>query len=215
MLRTASTPALLFLTLALTCCSASTPYMTEVAAPRAVAVDPAAATVVFIRPSPEEASVRHVILDETGRFLGLSRSEAYFGVKVAPGEHTFMSYVDGNTFGNGPDRRSGTPALKASLEAGKLYYVQVVATPGSYTTRGRLLGMGPSRKGWDELPGWLAKSLPLVPDEAGGQAHVRETLDVQVVVQKGLGTAASYDEAALAEHSLAPADGVSAPVAAR
>jgi hypothetical protein len=207
--------ALLLLAISLTACAASSPYMKEADAPSAVTVDAAAATVVFIRPAGDEAGVHHVILDEKGRFLGISRSEAYFGVKVAPGEHTFMSYVDGNTFGNGADRRSGTPALKATLEAGKLYYVHVVAVPGSYTTRARLIGLGPSRSGWNELPGWLAKSTPLVPDEAQGQAHVRETLDVNVVVQKGLRTIAEYDSATLAERSLTPSDGVSAPVAAR
>jgi len=214
MTRTASLPALLVLVLSLTCCASSSPYMAKADAAHAVTVDAAAATVVFIRPSGDEPGVRHLILDEKGRFLGLSSSEAYFPVKVPPGEHTFMSYVDGNTFGSGADRRSGTPALKATLDAGKLYYVEVVAIPGSFTTRGRLVGLGPSRKSWQELPGWLAKCKPLVPKEAEGQAHVRQTLDVDAVVQKGLSTIAGYTPEKLAERSLSPNDGVTAPVAA-
>jgi len=215
MTRTVLLPALLVVVLSLTCCAASSPYMTTVDAASAVTVDAAAATVVFIRPASDEPGVHHVILDEKGRFLGLSSSQVYFPVKVPPGEHTFMSYVDGSTFGNGADRRTGTPALKATLEAGKLYYVQVVAIPGSFTTRARLIGLGPSRKSWDVLPDWLAKCKPLVPNEPDGQAHVRETLDVNLVVQKGLRAIAEYTPEKLAERSLTPGDGVSAPLVAR
>lgn len=215
MTRTAPLPALLALALSLTSCASQTPYMTTADPTSAVTVDAAAATVVFIRPAADEPSVRHLILDEKGRFLGLSSSESYFAAKVTPGEHTFMTYVDGNTFGNGADRRSGTPALKATLEAGKLYYVEVVAIPGSYTTRGRLIGLGPTRKGWDELPGWLAKCKPLVPNASEGQAHVQKTLDVDMVVHKGMGTVEGYTPEKLAERSLAVADGVAAPVVAR
>jgi hypothetical protein len=189
-------------------CGIHSDYMKEVESPSAAAVDPAAATVVFVRPSGYGKALKTVILDEHGRFLGESWGKTYFSVKVPPGEHTFISWTE------------GTPALRAKLEPGKTYYVQQSITMGVWSGRVRLFAMGPQREDWPKLTEWLADSTMLIPNEAAGQEFLRQKADrVQEVVAKGLANYAGYedearkgDPSAVEKRTLLPQDGV---VAAR
>lgn len=196
--------ALVFmLSLATLGCGVSSKYMTKLEVPQAVAVDPATATVVFIRPSSYGGGAKHVILDSKGRFLGECWGETYFVVKVPAGEHMFISWGE------------GTPALKATVEAGKVYYVEVGVTMGAWSARARLFAMGPQRENWAELPEWLQNSTMLAPNEAAGQAYVQGDEDTAEVIQKGVKNYAEYDAEAIQKRTLLAADGVPAPVAAR
>ncbi len=178
-------------------CTVSSPYMEVLAAPQAIAADAGTATVVFLRPTGYAGRLKHMILDHKGRFLGECWGETYFSVKMPPGQYTFVSWSE------------GTPALQATLDAGKVYYVEVGVTIGAWTARARLFGLGPQREGWAEVPEWLANSTMLVPNEAAGQAHFAATQDrVNEVIQKGLANWAEYDAEARGKRSLAPADGV-------
>jgi hypothetical protein len=196
--------ALVFmLTLTTFGCGVSSKYMTTLEVPQVVAVDPAVATVVFIRPSSYGGRVQHVIVDSKGRFLGECWGETYFVVKVPPGEHMFISWGE------------GTPALKATVEAGKVYYVEVGVTMGAWSARARLFAMGPQRESWAELPQWLKESTMLVPNEPAGQAYLQGRDDTGEVIQKGVKNYAEYDAEAIQKRTLLAADGVPAPVAAQ
>lgn len=178
-------------------CTVSSPYMEVLAAPQAIAADAGTATVVFLRPTGYAGRLKHMILDHKGRFLGECWGETYFSVKMPPGQYTFVSWSE------------GTPALQATLDAGKVYYVEVGVTIGAWTARARLFGLGPQREGWAEVPEWLANSTMLVPNEAAGQAHFAATQDrVDEVIRKGLANWAEYDAEARGKRSLGPADGV-------
>lgn len=178
-------------------CTVSSPYMETLAAPQPIAVEPGSATVVFVRPTGYAGRAKHMILDEKGRFLGECWGETYFPVKVPPGQHTFISWSE------------GTPALQASVDAGKVYYVEVGVTIGAWAARARLFGVGPQRESWGELPEWLARSKMLLPNEAAGQAHFATIPDrVNEVIQKGLQNWSEYDAEARGKRSLNPADGV-------
>jgi hypothetical protein len=183
-------------------CSISSEYMTKLQVPQAVTVDPAAATVVFIRPSGFAGRAQHIIMDHNARFLGECWGETYFAVKMPPGEYTFISWGE------------GTPALKATVEAGKVYYVEVGVTPGAWEARARLLALAPRvGESWGELPTWIRESQMLVPNEPAGQAHLREKGErTQEVVQKGIQSYSEYDAEARAQRTLQAADGVTQPI---
>jgi hypothetical protein len=145
-----------------------------------------------------------VIVDEKGRFLGETWGATYFVAKVAPGEHTFISWCE------------GTPALKATLEAGKVYYVEIGVTIGAWSARGRLFADGPARQQWGELPSWLHDTTMLVPNEAAGQQYLQSRQsDLAAVLNKGTANYAGYDGEEKAKRTLTPADGVPAPIPAK
>lgn len=190
------------LLVAATGCGTSSKYMTTLKAPQPLAADASAATVVFIRPSGYGGGQKNVIMDEKGRFLGESWGWTYFAVKVPPGEHTFVSWTE------------GTPALKATLAPGKVYYVEVGATMGAWSARMRLFAIGPQRKQWAELPEWLGKATMLVPNEPAGQAYLQSRDDTMEVVGKGLKNYSEYEGEERELRTLVAGDGVPAPVAA-
>lgn len=185
-------------------CAMQSPYMIKLETPQPVATDPAMATVVFIRPSSYGGRIKTIILDEKGRFLGESWGKTYFAVRVPPGEHTFISWTE------------GTPAMKATLDPGKTYYVEVGIVPGAWTARARLFAMGPRRASWSKLTDWLADCTMLIPNEAAGQALFQEKSErVREVIGKGLGSYVEYeteakngDATAIEQRTLVPADGV-------
>jgi hypothetical protein len=173
--------------------------MEALTAPQPIAADAGNATVVFVRPTSYAGRVKHIVMDQKGRFLGECWGETYFSVKMPPGQYTFISWSE------------GTPALQATLAAGKVYYVEVGVTIGAWAARARLFGLGPQRENWAEVPEWLGKSTMLVPNEEAGQAHFATIQDrVNEVIQKGLANWAEYDAEARAKRSLTPADGVGA-----
>jgi hypothetical protein len=193
--------AVLGVPLATSACSVSSQYMTKLEVPQPIPVDPNAATVVFVRPSGYGGRIKTVILDNAGRFLGESWGKTYFATREPPGEHIFVAWSE------------GTPALKAMLEAGKVYYVEIGAIIGVWSLRTRLFAVGPQRQQWASLAEWLENSTMLVPDEAAGQAYAQSKADnVQEVIQKGLSNYAEYNDEDRQKRTLLPSDGVPAPV---
>jgi hypothetical protein len=175
-------------------------YMAPLQAPTAITADPAAATIIFIRPSGYGGG-RYAILDQQGKFLGELAGETYFAVKVPPGEHMFVSWGE------------GTPALKANVEAAKIYYVEMGMTIGAWSARARLFGVGPQRKNWAELREWLAESKMVTIAPGGDQKFMQDKGgESQEVLQKGMANWAEYDAEAKGLRSLTPADGLDAPL---
>ena len=130
---------------ALTGCSA--PHM-HPATPRAIVPDPAAATVVFVRPSVLGAAITPVIATTAGRFLGETEARSYFVTKLPPGTYTFLSWSE------------STPAMQATLAPGLVYYVEVDPRMGFGSARVQLLALGPRRGGWSKLVDWLLERAP-------------------------------------------------------
>jgi hypothetical protein len=189
------------LAVVLVACGASSKYMTELKVPQAIQVVPDQATVVFIRPSSYAKPKKHLIVDHTGRFLGEGWGSTYFAVTMPPGEYTFISHSE------------GTPALKATVEAGKIYYVEVGMVIGAWSPRARLFAIGPQREQWAELPQWLAESDMLAPSPTGAQLFMqKEGEDIGEVIQKGLANYAEYDPEDRQKRTLLPTDGVPTPV---
>ena len=78
-----------------------------------VAPDPALAKVVFIRHSRLGGAIVVTILVQKGRYLGESEADSNFTVKMPPGDYVLASWSE------------STPAMRASLAAGRVYYVLV------------------------------------------------------------------------------------------
>lgn len=178
-------------------------YMMEAQAPQTVAANASAATVVFIRPS-SYGGREFPILDEHGRFLGATPGDSWFVTSVPAGEHMFIAWSE------------GTPTLKATLEPGKIYYVEVGVTMGAWSARARLFAVGPQRPQWAELPKWLSDTKPVVAAPDAMQRFQADLGDeVSTVVQKGVQNYAEYDAEAKGLRTLQPADGVPVAVIAK
>lgn len=145
----------------LTGCVIKAPHMRP-AASGAISPDPAAATVVFVRHSILGSAITSVIATTQGRFLGESQAKSYFAAKLPPGEHLLVSWSE------------STPALRATLAAGMIYYVEVAPKMGWGSARIQLIALGPRRPSWVELPGWLREGEALEADLAGGAALLQE-----------------------------------------
>jgi hypothetical protein len=199
---------LLAFALALATLGCGSKFMIEARAPMAFAPDPAAATVIFIRPSRFASAIRPAILDERGTFLGEALPSSHFAVRVTPGEHLFVAWSE------------GTPALRATLEGGKFYYVEIGIVPGVWSARARLFAVGPGREQWAKLPEWLADSRMMVLPPEAARAFMEAKGDgVREVVSKGQSSYADYeqearrgDPTAVQKRTLVLADGVPQPV---
>jgi hypothetical protein len=184
-------------------CTIESMYMAK-AVPRAVAANPGVATVVFVRPSNYAGRLRTVIMDQSGRFLGECWGKTYFAVTMPPGHYQFISWGE------------GTPVLDATVDAGRVYYVEVGTVIGAWTARARLFGVGPHRQQWPELAGWLGKSTMLIPDEPSGQAYLTgRGAEVQNVIEKSRSSWADYDAEDRVKRSIGPDDGIAAPIEPR
>lgn len=176
-------------------------YMDEAKGPHSLAADAQMSTVVFIRPSGYAGRQTYAILDQSGRLLGEVNGNSYFIAKMPPGEYMFISWGE------------GTPALKATVEPGKIYYVEVGVTIGAWAARGRLFAIGPRRKQWSELPEWLGDSNLLLPKPNALELFSADRgEDVSEVVQKGIDNYGEYDAEAKDLRTLLPSDGVDVPV---
>lgn len=177
-------------------CSASSEFMRPVAAPTAVKAAADEATVVFVRPSGFGGALKQTILDGKGRFLGDALPSSRFAVKMAPGEHTFIVWAE------------NTNAVKASLAAGKVYFVEVSLSMGALSARADLLPIKPGTEAWRSLDEWLADTEVFDPDTAGGQAYLEERKeDVEERIKRAREHLAEYDAEDLALHTMGPGDG--------
>ena len=178
------------------CNTGTSPYMT--AAPPSPTADVATdtATVVFVRPSQFGGADRVTIMDGKGRFLGDTLPGTYFAVKMPAGEHVFVSWGE------------NTSAIKATVAAGKTYYVEAYGPGGSGTPRLALRAVTLNSPSWGQVDGWLANGRPLAPDEAKGQAYLQaEAAGVASAIARGNKVMADCSPTQLPEHTLSAEDG--------
>lgn len=178
-------------------CAATSEFMTELAVPRSPAPVSDRATVVFIRPSSYAVSLVVTIVDAQGRFLGDALPSSFFVSRVEPGEHTFIGWAE------------NTSALRASVEAGKIYFVEVDVKLGALSPRAHLKALTPESERWAERESWLSDAHELEVDEASGQAYLEtRSEDVEALVRVARRTLEAYSPAELAERTLSPNDGI-------
>ena len=178
------------------CNTGTSPYMTPASPSPAAEAAADTATVVFVRPSQFGGADRVTIMDGKGRFMGDTLPGTYFAVKMPPGEHVFVSWGE------------NTSAVKATVAAGKTYYVEAYGPGGSGTPRLALRAVTVSSTSWGQIDGWLANGRPLAPDEAKGQAYLQaEASGVASALARGNKVLAAYSSAELPEHTLSPEDG--------
>jgi hypothetical protein len=177
-------------------CGASSEYMRELPNTGQVARSADSATVVFIRPSGFGGAFATTILDNKGRFLGDSMAKSYFAVTVPPGEHVFLSWAE------------NTGPLRARVEAGKIYFIEVAPKMGFASTRVHLLGITPRVSSWSDLDNWLRESKPYQPDEPRGQAYLQSrSEDVAERIRRANEALMKFSQEELAERTIEAKDG--------
>lgn len=182
-------------------CAISSSYMTQLVEPQQIQADPESATVVFVRPSGYAGRNKSIILDQEGRFIGECWGQTYFAARITPGEHMFFAWSE------------GTPTLMATVEAGKIYYVEVAMTLGAWGSRARLFAIGPERSTWVDLPTWLGKSTMLTLNEAAGQTlTLNRRKRILKIIQKGKNNYFKYAPAEKKRRTLRLDDGVDEPM---
>jgi hypothetical protein len=176
------------------CSTGTSPYMTS--GDRAsIAATEDAATVVFVRPSEYGGADRVTLLDGKGRFLGDILPATHFAVKVPAGDHVFISWGE------------NTSAIKATLAAKKIYFVEAYGPTGANTPRLELRAVTLDSTSYGKTDEWLARTAPLAPNEAAGQAYLqKESSGVASVIQRANEELAEY-AAKLPEHTLRAEDG--------
>lgn len=174
-------------------CASSDHMRTASGAPAPPAAD--TATVVFLRPSGMASGITTTILDGNGRFLGDSLPSSHFSVKVPPGEHLFLAWAE------------NTAALRATLAAGKTYYVKVSPRMGALSARMQLLALTPRNEDWPKLKEWLGKK-GYEPNTDTGQRYLDSRKDdVAKRVKRANDILKEYDPKELEERTLRAEDG--------
>jgi hypothetical protein len=170
--------------------------MHEQTSPQPVTASPDKATVVFVRHSGLGGRLKTTILDETGRFLGEDWGSTYFTAQVTPGDHVFIAWAE------------NTAALKATLAAGKTYFVEVEPRMGALSARVHLLAVSPKSPKFAQVRGWMAESQHIVTDETAGQAYLqRRAADVQERIRRAQEALTKYSAEELGERTLGADDG--------
>jgi hypothetical protein len=176
-------------------CSVSSPYMTPLATPAAIKADGDKATIVFVRPSGLGGALKQTIFDDKGRFLGEALPNGRFSVQVPPGDHMFVVWAE------------NTGVLKAKVEAGKIYFVEVSLSMGAFSAQANLVGVRKGTEAWQDLDEWLAETKDFQVDEARGQQYLasrKEEVDERI--QRARENFNEYDAEEQAEHSIGVGD---------
>lgn len=184
--------ALLALSLASSGCAATSDAMGSLGFRLPNRPRPGHAVVVFVRPSDYAAGdLYHVFSDRYG-FLGDSQAQSWFGAELPAGNHLFCA------------SGGGTPALRATLAPGRIYFVEVSSRFGMFGSRVQLIAVAPRFENWQKRDEWMADSeaYVLVDRAAFEPANVAEVIGS---CQKRLG---DYSSDELDQRTLLPGDGV-------
>lgn len=178
-------------------------YMTTLEVPEPITTDAEHATVVFVRPSGGLRS--YPVMDHVGRFVAELEPESYVAVQLPPGDYTFIAWSE------------ATPALKASIDAGRVYYVWMDVIPGAWSPHARLFAVGRGRNSWRSLRSWLERCdrIEPLPGAAEQFAYERARQEIDEVVAKGLRNFREYDDEERRNRTLVFRDGVPEPVSWR
>ncbi|HEX8792490.1 MAG TPA: hypothetical protein VF765_16195 [Polyangiaceae bacterium] len=197
MLRLLGTGSLLFaLMLTSAGCAGSSDYMTKArsAAPLAAPAD--RAMVVFVRPSGMAFAINFSIVDQNGRWLGDAVSQSHFAVALPPGEYTFVGWAE------------NTDLVKATVAAGRIYYVEVSPALGALYSQVSLEALTPRSSDWSELPHWLEGTTRLEPLPTGAAYMDQRHADAMKRVASANENWSDMSPDDRAQRTLREADGV-------
>jgi hypothetical protein len=183
-----------FLFSAAGCVVAHSDTMAKVETPAALKAPADQAVVVFVRHTKYGGAVLFTILDENGKFLGVSQGNSHFASTLPPGHHVFITGAANNT-----------SAIDATLAAGKIYFVEVSVRPGAWVAAPEMYAVKPGSDEWKDHEGWLKDTDEFVPDLAKGQHDLGETKDR---IKDGLDAYKGYDDKEKNHRTLVEADGV-------
>jgi hypothetical protein len=177
-------------------CAGSSKYMREAtgAAPFAAPADKAG--VIFVRPSGMAFGMKFAILDQKGNWLGDAVAKSHFGVTLPPGEYMFVAWAE------------NTAALKATVAAGKKYYVKVDPEMGFGSARVSLYAVTKRNKEWAEVEGWMRETVHLEPLPSGAENIAARGEDTAKRVKAAQENWASYSAADKEERTLRAEDGL-------
>lgn len=137
---------------------------------RALTPQPEHALVVFMRPSfvggAFSASLFDVSNEET-KFLGIIYYKTKVSYDVAPGEHTFMVIGESADF------------MKATVEAGKTYYVLVTPRLGGWKTRFSLRALRQADLTGADFSRWDANTELVENTPESGEWAVKNASSIQ------------------------------------
>ncbi len=122
------------------------------------------ANITFIRPQSYAKDMAFGIWNES-KFLGNLKGETYFQIKVPAGKHNFFG------------KSEHFSVLKADVEAGKNYYIQVAANMGWSQAHVKLLPIK-SDKEQNEIQKWLTNSKKVTIDETAIDPQVKKRLNL-------------------------------------
>lgn len=128
--------------LALSACAGGN-AMVKSQAPVTVSADKA--TIVFMRPSNFGFAISSAVYDNTAaqpQFIGLVEANTKVAYVVEPGEHSFMVVSEAADF------------LKATVDAGKTYYVLVTPRMGAWRARFSFRPLRHDELSGAEFAGW-------------------------------------------------------------
>lgn len=166
--------------------------MVEVAVPLPELPSIGQAVVVFVQPSTYADRAHFPIFDHAGRFLGDSEPACWFAVELAPGDYEFYA------------RAGNTAAMRASLVAGRTYFVEVSPGLGFFRTRVQLLPIAPRFATWKKRDDWVAETRS---ERRIGRSDL-DADDVADLVSRGHGVWADYDASDRERRTLYPGDGI-------
>jgi hypothetical protein len=113
------------------------------------------ATVVFVRPSGIGFAVNFAILDDQGKWVGDAVAQTHFAVSLPPGDYLFVGWAE------------NTAALKASLAAGRVYYVEVYPVMGAFSAQVQFEALTARSEDWSKVDDWLKTTKRLQPLDTG------------------------------------------------
>ena len=119
------------------------------------------AVVNFIRPSSFGGAIKFGIWDNDN-FVGILTPKNYIQHKAAPGEHLFMA------------RAENWAVIKATLTAGKTYYILGEPRMGVWKARVALTGADPNDP---KIAKWMESLEPITVDPARKEAYVQERIE--------------------------------------
>jgi hypothetical protein len=136
------------------------------------------AVVNFLRPSSFGGGIKFGIWDRDN-VVGILTPKNYIQYKASPGEHIFMA------------RAENWSVMKATVAAGKTYYILVAPRMGVWKAR---VGMEVIRPDDARLSKWMDSMEPITFDPAKRDAYVSERVDdVRKAVQNVQAGKAEFD----------------------
>ncbi|MHC4958811.1 MAG: hypothetical protein ACYTGN_10590 [Planctomycetota bacterium] len=186
----------LWILLFLAGCAGSSRYMLEDETPEPAESKAGQATIVFVRPSGFGYAITFTVLDAEGNFVGQMPAKGHVVHHVPPGSHRFLIWGE------------NTAVMESTVEAGKVYYVEVDAAMGMWAARAHLLPVRRGTDEWDEAEEWVEDTAQwdVTPELAKQWTEDKKT-GIAGQIERGKLMWAKYDDEEKTRRTLRAEDG--------